>query len=117
MMEALLVADDLDRHGETGGMVPTVQHLAERALAQGANHLVTISQVVTVDNEVVSSLVIVAMVVRWVVAGGWLLVATSTNAEDLRVVEDLLALEVRQVYGLTAFEDGCKVASVTVDAS
>lgn len=98
-------------------MISTVQHLAERALAQGANHLVAISQMIPVDNEVVASFIIVAVVVRWVVASGWLLVATSTNAEDLRVVEYLLAFEVREVHSLTAFEDGWKNTSATVTRS
>lgn len=85
-MEALLVPDDLDSHREASSMIPAMKHLPERPLAKGADHLVTISKMIAVNDEIVAPLVIIAMIVRWVVSGGGLLLAASANAEDLRII-------------------------------
>lgn len=65
VMEALLVANDLDRDHFARSVITALQDLAERALAQHVNDLVTISNVISWYDEVVASFIVVAVVVCW----------------------------------------------------
>lgn len=67
VVEPLLVSDDLDRDGFTSAMVTTVQHLAKRSLSERVYNFVAICEMVVQDYQVVSPLVVVAVVVGGVV--------------------------------------------------
>ena len=50
VVETLLVPDDLDCYGLAGTMVAAVEHLSEGALTQRIYDLVTIREVVVIDD-------------------------------------------------------------------
>ena len=104
-METLLVPDDLDRHRLPGAVITAMKHLSEGALTQGVDDLVTVSQVVAVDNLVVSPLVVVAVVVGRVIGCCHLFLAPGANVVYRFVVQDLLALVLGQPARLFALED------------
>lgn len=81
-------------------MVTAMQHLSKRTLAQRVNDLVTVGKVVVLDDEVIPSLVVVAIIVRRVVPGRHVFLASSTNTVHAWEVEHLLALVVAQVVVL-----------------
>jgi hypothetical protein len=97
VVEALLVADDLDGDGLARLVVAALDDLAERAFAEDAHDLVPVAEVVAVDDEIVAPVVVVAVVERAVVELGHLLLATDTDAVDLGVLGDLAPLVVGQV--------------------
>lgn len=107
MVEALLVADDLDRHGLTGAVVTALQDLAERTLAEDAHDLVPVGEVVALDDQVVASIVVVPVVEADVVKLGHLLLAALADAVDGRVVGDLAALVVGEVV-VVLLDCSCK---------
>ncbi len=108
MVEPLLVADNLDRYRLSCAVISAMQNLAERTFTKGVNDLVSECEVVVHDNKVVASLIVVAMVVRSVLQSRGLLIAPGANVVDRLVLENLLALVLRQVLNLAAFEDGYK---------
>lgn len=92
VLELLLVADDLDGYDLASLVVHTLQGLPEGALAKEVNHFKSVSDLVLQDHVVVSSLVIVAVVVREV-AGAFDLLGAKTEEVAHLVVEDFTLLE------------------------
>lgn len=105
MVEPLLVSNDLHRDGLPSAVIPTVQDLTERALAQVANDLVSVCQVVTHDDLIVTPLVIIPKVVRGVIRRRPLLPALRSDAVDRRVIQDFLALILGQSLSLRALQN------------
>lgn len=62
-VEAFLVTDDLDGHVPTRLVIPAAENLAETALAEHARDLVPVTQVISLDDQVVPSLVVIAVVI------------------------------------------------------
>ena len=62
LMEALLVPNDLDRHKNAGFMVDAPNDLTEASLTKQINHLVSIREMVAIDNVVVTTLVVITEV-------------------------------------------------------
>ena len=91
MMEALLVANYLDSHGESRSVVAAMKHLPEGALTQRVDNLVAESQVVVVDDLIVPTLVVVAVVVCRVVGCRHLFLAAPADVVDRLVVKNFLA--------------------------
>ena len=96
MVEPLLVADDLDRNRLTSLMVPAIQDLTKRTLAERIHDLITVSKMIVVDNEVVPTVVIVPKVVGREVRMSLFLLTACTDTVHLRIVEALFALVGRQ---------------------
>jgi hypothetical protein len=94
VMEALLIADDLDCYRFTSAVIAAMQDLTKGALAERVDDLVPISQVIAIDDEVVSTVVVVPKIVSRVLRRGLVLLAPSPDTVDRRVVDDLLALVV-----------------------
>lgn len=107
MVEALFVADDLDRHGLTGAVVTALQDLTKRALAEDAHDLVPVGEVVALDDQVVPSIVVVPVVEADVVELGHLLLAALADAVDGRVLGDLAALVVGKIV-VVLLDRSCK---------
>lgn len=105
VVEPLLVSDDLDGYRFTSAVVATMQHLSERSLAQCIDDFITVCQVVTIDDKIVTTLIVISMIVRRVIDSGWFFVTVSTNVIDRWVIENLLALIVRKVLSLRAFQN------------
>lgn len=61
-------------------MISTLEHLTKRAFAQRVDDLVTISQMIVINNKIVASFIVVAEIVRGVVGIGRFLLASSANA-------------------------------------
>jgi hypothetical protein len=62
-VEAFLVADDLDGHVSTRLVIPATENLAETAFAEHTRDFVPVTQMVSLDDQVVTSLVVIAVVV------------------------------------------------------
>ena len=105
MMETLLVPYNLDSYGLAGAMVAAVEHLSEGAFTQRIYDLVTIREVVVIDDLVVPALVVVAVVVRVVVRCRHLFVAARPDVVYRLEIEDLLALILGEVARLVALKD------------
>ena len=96
LVEALLVADDLERAHRLGLVVVRLDHLPEGALAELPYHLVPVADVVVHDHRVVAALVVVA-VVGLVDARVPDLLPARPDIVDLRVVQHLRQLVVGQL--------------------
>ena len=92
MVEPLLVADDLDGNRLTSLMVPAIQDLTKRSLAERIHNLIAVSKMIAVDDEVVATFVVVPKVVGREVRVSLFLLAACTDAVHLRMVETLFAL-------------------------
>lgn len=86
-------------------MIPTMQYLAERPFPQRVDDFVPICEMVVVDNKVVASVIIVAVIVRRIIQHCRLLLASGTNAVDGGEVEDFFPFEFRKVLILGAFKN------------
>lgn len=64
MMETLLVPDNLYCNRLSCRMISTTQYLAERTLSEAVHYFVTITKMVTLDDKIVTAVIIVAVVVR-----------------------------------------------------
>lgn len=92
VMEAFLVADDLDSNHITRLVIAALENLSERSLPENVNDLVAEHDVVVRDDEIVSAFVVVAEVVERDFLCCGLLVAVGADEVDLAVVEDFLLL-------------------------
>lgn len=99
MMKTLLVPNYLDCHGLSRTMVAAMQNLTERAFPQGIHHLVTIRQVITMDDEIVSPFIIIAMVVCRIVEQSLIFETIIANVIYGRIIEYFLAFIVREILG------------------
>ena len=63
-METLLVANDLHCHKNSGFVIDTAHDLTEAAFAEKVDDLISVGQVVSFHNVIVTSFVIVAKVGR-----------------------------------------------------
>lgn len=108
MVEPFLVSNDLDRHRFARTMVPTVQYLSERSLSQRVNDLISISQVIVVNDLIIASVVVIPMVICIVAESGHDLFAMGANEVHVLEFKDFLALLVLgQILDLTTPENGC----------
>lgn len=99
-MEPLLVADNLDAHRQSSTMIPTLKHLAKRALAQSINNLIAVCKVVVLDDKIIAALIVIAIVVRRIIQSGHVLLASLSNIIYSLKVHHLLALKFTQVAAL-----------------
>lgn len=97
MVESLLVANNLDRCHVTSLMIPALQHLTKRSLAEHVNDLVPVLEMVMRDNEVVASLIIKAVVVGRNFDRRWLFVTIRPDIVNVLVLQYLLFLVRRQI--------------------
>lgn len=97
VVEPLLVPNDLDRDHLARLVIPALQYLPERSLAEDVDGFVAVEDVIVRHEEVVAPLVVEAKVVRRVVLGRRLLLAVGADKVDLFVLADLLLLIVGEV--------------------
>lgn len=95
-------------------MIPTIQYLSERAFTKGIDNFVTVCEMIVIDNEIISALVIIAVIVRRVIKNGRLLFASCPDAIYRGVIEDLFAFIIGEVLDLTALQHGYRELSVKV---
>ena len=107
MMESLLIPDDLDRDRTSRTMISTLQNLTKRPFPQQSDDLVSIREMIVLDNEVISSLVVVAVVVGRFLPRRSLLGGVLADVVDGRVVDDFFAFEVGE-GGVGGFDGGWK---------
>lgn len=91
-MEPFLVPDDLYGDRFPRLVIPALDHLTERALAEDTDDLVPVRQVIVRYDQVVSPLIIVAKVVLRNVCPGSVLVTLDASIVDFGKVENLLTL-------------------------
>lgn len=86
-VEPLLIANDLDSDRQTRFVISALQHLAKGPFAQDANDFVSITEMVALDDNVVSPLVVKAVVVD-------LAIGLCRPSDSMRgVVVDLIKVE------------------------
>ena len=86
-------------------MVATVEYLTERTLTKSIYDFISISKMIMVDNEVIPSIIIIAIVVSRDIRSCGLLLALRANGVDCWIVEDLFTFILRQVTNLTTLEN------------
>ena len=106
MVKPLLVPNDLNCDRRSRGMISAVQHLTERPLPKAVHDFVTVSKMVMIDDEIVATFVVVAIVVRRPLWMGTFLLATGSDMVHRRIVKNFLALVIGQVLTLAALKDG-----------
>lgn len=62
-MESLLVTNNLYGDRLSSAMVPTMKHLSKGTFSKGVYDLVAISKVITVDDKVISTLIVIPIVI------------------------------------------------------
>lgn len=67
MMKAFFVANNFDRHGVTCTVISALENLAKGAFSKGVNHLVSVREVIMIDNQVISTIIIIAMIIGRVI--------------------------------------------------
>jgi len=103
-MEALFIPDDLDGDGLSRAMVPTMEDLTKGAFAKSVNDFVSECQMVMVDNLIIASVVVIAIIVRRIVQSRKILLATCTDVIYVLIVKNFLSFIVAQILVLIAFE-------------
>lgn len=63
-MEALLVPDDFDSDVLPGLVISALQHLSKRTLAKHSFDLISICKVITRDNQIITPLIVVTVIIR-----------------------------------------------------
>ena len=109
MVKPLLVPNDLNSDRRSRSMISAAQHLTEGSLSQTVHNFVAVGKMVTIDHEIVTAVVVVAVIVRrsfWVRK---FLLATSPNVVHRRVIKNFLALEFGQVLTLAALKNGWRM--------
>lgn len=96
MVETLLVADNLDSDRFARLVVSALNDLPERALAKDPNDFVSIREVIVRNNQVITPLIIVSVIVERHVCPRRILLTLGTPVVNFRKVENLLALIVGQ---------------------
>jgi hypothetical protein len=81
MMEPLLVPNNLYCNRPSCRMISTAQYLAERTLPKAVQYFVAVTKMVTLDDKIITAVIIVAVVVRRFVGVGWFFLATSSNVK------------------------------------
>ncbi len=99
MMKTLFVPDYLDCHGLSRTMVAAMQNLTEGAFPQGIHYLVTIRQVITMNDEIVSPVIIIAMVVCWIVEQSLIFETIIADVIYGWIIKYFLAFVIRKVLG------------------
>lgn len=107
MMEAFLITNDLDGRRLPGCVVSTLKNLPERTFAKRTNNFVPVGQVIVLDNQVIATFVVIAVVVSRVAEGGRFLFAVGPDAVDRWIIQNLFAFVLRQINGLAALQEGC----------
>lgn len=95
-MEPFLVANHLDGHRLAREMVKAFEHLAKRAFAHDLQDLVTILEMVALLDEVIATLVVIAIVAAGLGQTGGPLLCMVTDKVNLFVFCDFLLFIVRQ---------------------
>ena len=62
-------------------MISTAQYLAERTLPEAVQYFVTVTKMVTLNDKIITAVIIVAVVVRRSLGMGLFLLATSSNVK------------------------------------
>jgi len=109
MMEPLLVPNNLYRDGLSSGMISAAQYLAKGTFSEAVYDLVTVTEMIMVDDEIVTAVIVIPVIVRRPVRMGRFLLATSPNVKYGWVIKDLLPLVLGQMLSLTALEDSFEV--------
>ena len=104
-MKSLLVPNDLNRNRRSRSMVSTAQYLTERSLSKAVQDFVTIGKMVMIDHEIVTAVVVVAVIVRRFFWVRGFLRATGPDVVDGRVIKNFLTFVFRQVLTLATLED------------
>ncbi len=105
MMEPFLVSDDLNGHRFTSTVISTMQNLTKRSLPERVNHFVPIGQVIVIDDKVVTSIIIIAVVICRIVTSSRLLVTPGPDVVHTRKLKNLFAFVIGEIDCLTAFQD------------
>ena len=105
MVEPLLVPNNLYCNRLSCGMVSAAQYLAEGTLPEAVHDFVTVAEMITVNNKIITAVIIIAVVVRQPFRMSWFLLTTSSNIIHRRVIKNLLPLVIRQMLSLAALKD------------
>ena len=62
-METLLIPNDFDGHRLASAMIAAMQYLSKRTFAQGVDHLVPICKMIAVNNQIVTSFIVVTVII------------------------------------------------------
>lgn len=88
-------------------MIATMQYLSKGSFPQRVDDLVTVCEMIMIDNKVVASFIIVPVIVGRVFQHCSLLFAPGTDTIHRRKVKDFFTLKFRQKLTLGAFEGCC----------
>lgn len=114
LVESFLVADDFDCNQDAVLVVDTSDHLTKASLTQNINNLIAVGQMITENNVVVATIVVIAEVRgRSVQIPNMLLCILGTTEKDILKVDYLPTfkdVEMGHSYGLgridTIFRSG-----------
>ena len=73
-------------------MISTMEHLTKRAFTQRVNNLITISQMIVIDNKIVASFIIIAVIICGTVGIGRFLLASGAYTVYRGIIQNFLAL-------------------------
>ena len=96
-MEAFLVSDNLDRYHFACLMISTAKDLAERAFTKSIDDFKAKQDMITLDDLIIPSLVIVSIIVSWIGAVGHFFVAAVADEVYLLIFEKLVPFIVGKV--------------------
>jgi hypothetical protein len=108
MMESLFVPNNLYCNRPSCSVISAAQHLAERTLPEAVHDLITITEMVTIDDEIVTTVIIIAVVVCRFLRMGRFLLATSTNIIYRRIIKNLSSFILREMLSLAALQSSFK---------
>ena len=86
-------------------MITTVQDLTKGPLPKTRHDLIPIAQMITMDNLIIASFVVITKVVCGIFGNRHFLFALSSDAINRGIVKNLLAFVIGQILGLAAFQN------------
>lgn len=88
VMETFLVADDFDGNALTGLVVSTLQDLSKRSFTQKAHDLIPVSEVISLNVDVVAPFIVIAVIIRRSLWCRLILFAILTRVPNRLVIQD-----------------------------
>lgn len=86
-------------------MVATMEDLAERAFAQCVDDLVSISQMIMINDEIIATVIIITVIIGAVIKSGHFFLTLRSDVVDGGEVQHLLFLKLAEVLALCGFQE------------
>jgi len=108
MMESLLVPNNLYCDRLSCSVISTAQYLTEGTLPKTVQDFVAVTKMVMINDKIVATIVVIAVIIRRFVRVSKFLLATCPDVVHRRVIKDFSPLVLGQMLQLAALKHSFK---------